>query len=116
MLRAIVAGLLVVTLTSCNTWTPVPMSPTNYIRSHDPSTVWLQLEDSSTMIMGRPRVLADSLRGIVAGVYRTVPLSRVKHFKAQEISKSKTALLVTAGVVFTVGLVYLAATSDHVTE
>jgi hypothetical protein len=115
MLRTLVAGLLIVTVTSCTSWTPVPMTPKNYIRSHDPAAVWLEMEDGSTIIMGRPRILGDSLRGIAAGVYRTVPLDKVKVFKAQEPSKSKTALLIATGVLFTVGLVYIATNSDNVT-
>ena len=89
------------------------MSPTNYIRSHDPAAVWLQMEDGSTMVLGRPRVLGDSLRGIAAGVYRNVPLNKVAKFKAQEPSKSKTALLVAVGVVCTAGLVWAATSSDR---
>ena len=92
------------------------MTPTNYIRSHDPASVWLKLDDGSTMIMGRPRVMADSLRGIAAGVYRTVPLASVKEFKAQEPSKSKTAALVATGVVFTGVIIWAATSSDQTSQ
>src|SRR4029077_18789725 len=66
MLRTIVAGMLIVTLTSCTTWTAVTISPASYIRMHDPESVWLQLRDNSTLVLGRPRVVGDTLRGINA--------------------------------------------------
>lgn len=116
MLRAIVAGILIVTLTSCTTWTPVTMSPTSYIRMHDPAAVWVQLNDGSTMIVSRPRVFADTIRGIVAGGYRNIPLKDVAKFQAQEPNRKKTAMVIAAGVLATVGLVYLITHSDQTTQ
>lgn len=115
MLRALVAGLLIAVLTACTSWSQVSMSPVNYIRSHDPAAVWLQLEDGSTMVLGRPRVMGDTLRGIASGVYRNVPLSHVTKFKAQEPSKTKTGLLIAGGVLFAAGIVWVATSSDHTT-
>jgi hypothetical protein len=115
MLRSIVAGILIVTLTSCTTWTPVSMSPTHYIRMHDPGAVWVQLRDGSTLVIVRPRVFGDTLRGINAGAFRNIPLSDVTLFRAQEPSKAKTTLLIAALVVGTAGFFYLATNSDRMT-
>ena len=115
MLRTIVAGILIVTLTSCTTWTPVSMSPTNYIRMHDPAEVWVQLQDGSTIVVGRPRVFGDTLRGIVAGGFRNIPLKDVALFRAQGPAKKQTAIAIAAAVLGTVGLIYLATHSDRTT-
>jgi hypothetical protein len=114
MLRTIVAAILIVTLTSCTTWTAVSITPASYIRAHDPDAVWIQLEDGSTLVLSRPRVVGDSLRGITAGAYRNVPLSKVTQLRAQEHSKKKTAIAAAASAVFAAGIIYLLAHSDRV--
>ena len=114
MLRTTVtATLIVAILTSCTAWKPETMAPDRYIRMHDPEAVWVQLHDGSTMNIGRPRVVGDSLRGIVAGGYRNVALKDVTQFRAEEPSKNRTAIAVTAAVLAAAGLVYLATHSDH---
>jgi hypothetical protein len=115
MLRTVVAGILIATLTSCTSWAPVPMSPTSYIRMRDPAAVWVQLQDGSTMVVGRPRILGDTLRGIVAGGFRNIPLKDVAVFRAKGPAKNKTALAIAAAVVVTGGIIYVATQSDHVT-
>jgi hypothetical protein len=114
MLRTIVAAILVVTLTSCTAWTPVSIAPASYIRMHDPEAVWVQLQDGSTLILSRPRVFGDTLRGISAGEYRNVALSTVTQLRAQELARKKTAILVAGSVVFVAGMVFLLAHSDRV--
>lgn len=115
MLRTIVAAILIVTLASCTTWQPVSVSPTSYIRAHDPDKIWIQLGDGSTLVFSRPRVIGDSLRGITAGAYRNVALTNVKEMRAQEYSKKKTAIVAAASTVFLVGIIYLLANSDRTT-
>jgi hypothetical protein len=115
MLRTIVAATLIVVTTSCTSWTPVSMAPANYIRMHDPEAVLVQLQDGSTLRLGRPRVVGDTLRGINAGTYRNVPLSDVARLQAQEPAKKKTAIVVAATAVFLIGAIYMLANSDHVT-
>jgi hypothetical protein len=114
MLRTIVAAILIVILTSCTTWKPVAVSPENYIRAHDPDAVWLQLEDGSTLMLARPRVIGDSLRGISAGAYRNVALTKVTQMRAQEHSGKKTAIAAAASAGFAVGIIYWLANSDRV--
>jgi hypothetical protein len=114
MLRTIVAAILIVTLTSCTTWKAVSITPANYIRMHDPDAVWIQLEDGSTLVLSRPRVIGDSLRGITAGAYRNVALTKVTRMRAQEHSGKKTAIAAAASTVFAVAVIYLLAKSDRV--
>lgn len=116
MLRTIVAAICIVVMTACTSWTPVSIAPANYIRMHDPEAVLLQLQDGSTLRLGRPRVMGDTLRGINAGTYRNVLLSDVTSLQAQEPAKKKTAIVVAASTVFLVGLIYVLANSDRVTQ
>ena len=116
MLRSLVAGILIITLTSCTAWTTVPVSPMNYIRSHDPGSIRVTLQDGSVLVVGRPRVFGDTLRGITGGTYRNIPLDQIGRFEAQEPSKSKTAMLIAVGVVFAVGIGYVATSSDRVSQ
>ena len=90
------------------------MAPANYIRMHDPEAVLVDLQDGSTLKLGRPRVMGDTLRGINAGTYRNVPLSDVTRLQAQEPARKKTAIVVAVSAVSLVGLIYVLATSDHV--
>jgi hypothetical protein len=114
MLRIIVAALLIVTLTSCTAWKPVSVTPASYIRAHDPDRVWIQLEDRSTLVLSRPRVIGDSLRGISAGAYRNVALTNVTQMRAQEHSGKRTAVAAAASTVFAVAIIYWLANSDRV--
>ena len=113
MLRTIVAGLLIVTMTACTSWKPVLIRPETYIRMHDPEAVWVQLQDNSTLVLGRPRVFLDTLRGTHAGEYRNIPLKDVVKLRAEEPDRRKTALLVSAGAVFAAAFLYLATHSDR---
>jgi hypothetical protein len=115
MLRTIVAALLMVTLTSCTAWKPVLVTPASYIRAHDPDAVWIQLEDGSTLVLARPRVFGDSLRGITAGAYRNVALTNVTQMRAQEHSGKRTAIAAAASTVCAVAIIYWLANSDRTT-
>jgi hypothetical protein len=116
MLRTIVAGALIIAMTSCTSWTPISIAPASYIRMHDPEAVWVQLQDGSTLVLARPRVMGDTLRGITAGAYRNVPLSQVARLRAQEPARKKTAVVVGVSVVLAAGLIYMLAHSDRITQ
>ena len=114
MLRTLIAGLLILTVTSCTTWRPVPIDPEGYIRTHNPEFIWAQLADSSTLTLKRPTVVLDTLRGISGGAYRRIPLSSVVRLRAEEPDGSKTAAVVAVSVAATALFVYWVATSDKV--
>ena len=113
MLRTIVAGILLVTGTACTSWKPVSMLPERYIRMHDPEAVWVRLQDSSTLVLGRPRVFQDSLRGISAGTYRNIALKDVVQIRAEEPDKRKTRALVAASALVVAGFIFMAANTDR---
>jgi len=113
MLRAIAAGILIVTATSCTNWKPVTVEPTAYIGAKHPEALWVQLQDGSTFLLARPTVFRDTLRGVDAGSYRNIPLSKIAGLRAQEPAKGKTAALAVLGVAAVVGIIVLGATSDN---
>ena len=113
MFRAIAAGILIVTATSCTNWKAVTVEPTTYIGTRHPETLWIQLQDSSTCLLSRPTVFRDTLRGIDAGSYRNIPLSKIVRLRAPEPATGKTAALAVLGVAAAVGVIVLGATSDR---
>jgi hypothetical protein len=116
MLQTIAAGILLVTVTACTSWKPVLMRPESYIRMHDPEAVWVRLQDSSTLVLGRPRVFQDSLRGISAGAYRNIALKDVVQIRAEEPDKRKTRALIAASAVLAAGFIYMAANTDRTSQ
>ena len=113
MLRPMIAAILTCTVTCCTNWKPVPVQPETYIRTHHPESIWVQLQDSSAFLLGRPRVSLDTLRGIDAGTYRRIPLRSVARLRAPEPAVARTALLVTFAVVASAAVIYWAASSDR---
>jgi hypothetical protein len=114
MLRAIVAGLLICTVNACTSWNPVLVEPATYIGMHHPEEVRVQLRDGSTFLLGRPRVIGDTLRGIDAGSYRNVPLANVAALQAPEPARGRTALLAASSVAAGIALIVWVAASDRV--
>jgi hypothetical protein len=113
MLRTIVAGVLMCTVTACVSWRPVESSPATYLGTHMPETVRVRLKDGSNLELGRPNVVGDTLRGVYGGSYRYIPMSDVAQLTAQEPDMTKTVIVATLGVLALVGSVYMAIASDR---
>jgi len=113
MIRAIATGIFIVATTSCTNWKPVTVEPTAYIGTRHPETLWVQLQDSSTFFLARPTVFRDTLRGVEAGSYRNIPLSKIVRLRAPEAATGKTAALAGLGVAAAVAIIVLGATSDR---
>jgi hypothetical protein len=113
MLRAIVASLLIVTLTACTTWRPVGPNPERYVGSRIPESVQVRLKDGSTVVLGRPNIVRDTLKGVEGGTYRYIPMTDVTEMLAPEPDMGKTVLLATVAIVAFVGTIYIAAASDR---
>ena len=113
MLRTVVGGLLIGTMTACTSWRPVEANPATYLGTHMPETVRVRLKDGSNLELGRPNVVGDTLRGVYGGSYRYIPMSDVAQLTAQEPDMTKTIIVTTLGVLALVGSVYLAIASDR---
>lgn len=116
MLRAAVASLLIVTLTGCTTWRPVGPNPERYVGAKTPETVSVRLKDGSTVVLGRPNIIRDTLKGVEGGAYRYIPMADVTEMMAPEPDMGKTVLLAALGIVAFAGTIIIAAASDNTSE
>ena len=67
--RRVIAALLLVLLTACQTWRPTGVGPQTYIPAEQPSTVRATLRTGTTVTLETPTVRGDSIFGITdAGV------------------------------------------------
>ena len=67
--RRVIAALLMVLLTACQTWRPTGVGPQTYIPAEQPSTVRATLRTGTTVTLETPTVRGDSIFGITdAGV------------------------------------------------
>ncbi len=112
MVRRIVAGLLIPTLTGCTTFGPVA-APTDFITVNRPSEVWVTRGDSSRVAVSRPRFLGDTLIGFVSGRYQQIPLSDVRQVQARRAAPRRTLLLIGSGLAVVGVLVLLAEASGE---
>ena len=113
--------LLPAYLSSCTAWHVQSASPKQVITEDQPSKIRVTLTDSSTVEMEQPRIVGDTLRGLVKGgaddslVERDVLLANIATVRVRKSNVGKTvgsALFVVAVVAF---LVYKAvALSDSI--
>ncbi len=65
--RAVSSILLPVYLSSCTSWQVQSVSPEQVVTEDQPSKIRVTLTDSSELEMGQPRIVGDTLRGLVKG-------------------------------------------------
>ncbi len=65
--RVLSSILLPLYLSSCTYWQVPPVSPEQAITEDQPSKIRVTLTDSSTVEMEQPRIVGDTLRGLVKG-------------------------------------------------
>jgi len=63
--RVLSAILLPAYLASCTSWQVPPVSPEQAITEDQPSKIRVTLTDGSTVEMEQPRIVGDTLRGLV---------------------------------------------------
>ena len=67
MRRILSCILLPVYLSSCTSWQVQPVSPEQVVTEDQPSKIRVTLTDSSELEMEQPRIVGDTLRGLVKG-------------------------------------------------
>jgi hypothetical protein len=91
----------VVLLAGCMTAPVAVQSPTTFIREKTPDTIWLD-RGGSTVVLETPRIVGDSLLGYTLDTRDelVVPLGELNqdNVRVRRVDKTKTALLVGAGV------------------
>lgn len=76
----------------------------------------MKLKDGSTVTLGRPNIVRDTLKGVEGGAYRYIPMTEVTEMMAPEPDVTKTAILATLGILAFVGTIWLAIASDNTSE
>ncbi len=105
--RVLSSILLPVYLSSCTSWQVPPVSPEQAITEDQPSKIRVTLSDSSRFEMEQPRMVGDTLRGLVEGeandslVERDVLLADIATLRVRKTDVTKSILLplgIVAGV------------------
>ena len=66
MLRKMVAAVLLISMTACTTIGPVA-NPREFIPVKRPREIWLTQNDGTVLLMYTPRLMGDSILGVVRG-------------------------------------------------
>ncbi len=108
MRRILSCILLPVYLSSCTSWQVQSVSPEQVVEEDQPSQIRVTLTDSSELEMEQPRIVGDTLRGLVKGgvddslVERDVLLADIATVRVKKTDATKSILLgvgILAGVV-----------------
>ena len=86
---------------ACHTMRPVPAAHVNPVDL--PPRVWVTSADRSTVILDAPRLTGDTLAGWVGREYREIPLAQTTAIRTRERAPARTAVVVTAATVATLG-------------
>lgn len=112
--RLLSSILLPVYLSSCTSWQVQSVSPEQVVTEEDPSKIRVTLTDSSEVEMEQPRIVGDTLRGLVkAGaddslVERDVLLADIATVRIKKTDPGRTAFL-GLGIAAVVGVAVFAA-------
>ena len=97
--RVLSSILLPVYLSSCTSWQVQPVSPEQVVTEDQPSKIRVTLTDSSELEMEQPRIVGDTLRGLVKGgaddslVERDVLLADIATVRVKKTDATKSVLL-----------------------
>ena len=109
MRPAMGCALILATLsstTACKTMRPVTLE---YLRSAQPSRVWVTRADQSVVIVSGPQVLGDTLVGYVGQTFEEIPAAAVKQVKVRMSAPGKTVALVAGSVIGFAAFAYVLA-------
>ncbi len=108
MRRILSCILLPVYLSSCTSWQVQSVSPEQVVTEGEPSKIRVTLTDSSELEMEQPRMVGDTLRGLVKGgaddslVERDVLLADIVTVRVKKTDPGRTAFL-GLGIVAVIG-------------
>ena len=124
--RRVISGILLpLYLSSCTSWQVPPVSPEQAVTEDQPSKVRLTLTDSSQLEMEQPRMVGDTMRGLVKGgaddspVERDVLLADIATLRVQKTDVTKSILLplgIVAGVFVVLVVVAVVVCDDECYE
>lgn len=97
--RVLSSVLLPVYLSSCTSWQVQSVSPEQVVTEDQPSAIRVTLTDNSKLEMEQPRIVGDTLRGLVKGessdslVERDVLLVEIATVRIKKTDPGRTAFL-----------------------
>jgi hypothetical protein len=106
--RVALAGLVfgVAAVGACTTLRRV--QPAEFIPKNSPDVVWVTHANKAVVPVAQPEIVGDTLRGMWQGTQRPVaiPLGEIQRVQAKVPDATKTAIVVTGGLVGFVAAVY----------
>src|SRR5437016_2437325 len=105
MLRKKVATIILTTLTACTAIGPVA-NPSEFIPIRRPREIWLTQNDGTVLHMYQPRIMGDSILGVVRGEgERRIARNDIQQVVAAVPSPDKTRLAIILGGVLGLGAI-----------
>ena len=123
--RALSAVLLPAYLSACTSWQVPTVSPEQAITEDQPSKVRVTLTDSSVVEMEQPRIVGDTLRGVVKSeaadslVERDVLLADIANLEVSKTDATNSVLLglgIVAGAIVVGAALYVISCADFCSE
>ena len=105
--RRVIAALLMVLLTACQTWRPTTVSPQQLIADERPSSVRATLTSGEIITVWSPRMRNDSIVG--ARDFSGAAAVALRDVRLLEVRRSNVAGSIGLGLLVTVGALFLAA-------
>lgn len=104
MTKRLIATVLLGSMIGCTTLRPVA-DYQQYVRSTQPSQLWITPQDAKPIRLEAPRFVNDTLVGFVSGHYREFAPGDVRRVQVRQPATGRTMILVGAAV--TVGALLL---------
>lgn len=96
-LKRVIASVLLASMIGCTTLRPVA-DYQQYVRTAQPSQLWLTPLDSPPIRLEAPRFVNDTLVGFVRGHYREFAPGDVRQVQVRQSATGRTMILVGAAV------------------
>ena len=107
--QPLAALLLGLTLGGCQSWRVVPGNPSQAIAQFPRHAIRVQLRDGEVLVLDAPKVVDDSIRGLVhyapgdSSAPVVVALSDVRRLETMDVNRGKTFL--TLGIALSISLI-----------
>lgn len=103
-MKRLVAGILLVSMVACTTMRPVA-DYEQYVRTAQPSQLWITPRNAPPVLLEGPRFLNDTLVGFVSGRYQEFAPADLGQVQVRHPATGRTVLLLSAIVAVSVVLI-----------
>ncbi|MEX2155724.1 MAG: hypothetical protein WD773_02660 [Gemmatimonadales bacterium] len=109
MMKRFVASILLASMVACTTLRPVA-DYQQYVRTSQPSQLWITPRNAQPLLIEGPRFLNDTLVGFVSGRYQEFAPSDLGRVQVRQAATGRTVLLLSGVVAVSALLISLLAT------